>query len=241
MKQALVLALTFFVMVVHAGADPRHYEIKKIYIREIQDLERGAAADQAIDNLTQGCGQGVPTDPNIIDPIDPTNPIDTIDVIIDKIINLGERIWALVQAGKPVVSARGSSANALPTGVNCWNELEGWQMPQSKLYQVQFENGFGSIVVNYTFRVSFIHGGTYKGKGKYITLASIQPSQIDVGWGFKLDAVATVPIVINQGTVADPVAGMQLTMDWQVESSFKTIRRVENFFVNGVGQFQKLK
>lgn len=241
MKYALLLALTCLVSVSHAAPDSRHYEIKKIYIREIQDVQRGAAADQAINNFTQGCEPGLPTDPNIIDPLDPANPIEIIDVIVDKIINIGKKIWAIVQAGKPVVNVKIDAANALPAGVKCWDELEGWQVPQSKLYQVQYENGFGSIVVNYTFRVLFIHGGSYKGRGQYVTNASVQPAQIDVAWGFKLDAVATVPMVINQGSKTDPIAGLQLVMEWQVESPIKTIRRAENFFVNGLGQFQKLK
>ena len=244
MKSLLVLALTCFGSMVFATEDSRYYEIKRIHIREVQDLERSAAIDQVIDNLTKGCQPGQQSSTSVIDPIeqptDPTNPIDLIDVIVEQIINIGKKIWAIVQAGQPVVNAKGDSANALPSGVKCWNELEGWQTPQSRLYQVQYENGFGKIVVDYTFRVSFIHGGSYRGRGRYVTLASIHPAQINVSWGFKLDAAATVPMVINQGSKTDPVAGLQLVMDWQVESPFKTIRSSESFFVNGVGQFQKL-
>jgi len=241
----LILAAVLGVTTVAQAADDRHYQIKKVYVRQVQDTQKSLVARQAIDNFTQGCEAAQPGDPNI-GPINPNipgpqNPIDIIDVIVDKIINIGKKIWAIVDAGRPVVNIKVDTANALPAGVRCWDELEGWNAPQSHLYQVDYENGFGSIVVSYGFRVSFISGGSYKGKGQYITLASVTPANVDVSWGFKLDAVATVPMVFNQGSKQDPLAGMQLVMDWKVESPLTQIRRAENFFVNGKGQFQKLK
>lgn len=243
MKILILAAITCLMMVAQA-ADPRHYEITNIQVREIQDTERSIMTLPA-DNFTQGCEVAQPTDPNVgpVDPKDPgaLNPIDYIDVIVDKIINIGKKIWAIVDAGRPVVNIKVDTANALPAGVRCWDELEGWKAPQSHLYQVDYQNGFGATVVSYGFRVSFISGGSYKGKGQYITLANVTPAGVEVAWGFRLDAVATVPMVFNQGTNVDPVAGMQLVMNWTVQSPLKEIRRAENFFVNGQGQFQKLK
>ncbi len=228
-----------------AAADAKHYEIKKIVIKELQDNDRMKFMNEKVDNFTQGC-EPATANPNItpINPVDannPLNPIDYIEVVVDKIINIGKKIWAIVDAGRPVVNVKVDTANALPAGVRCWDELEGWQVPTSKLYEMSYINGFNSPVVTFNFRVSFISGGKYKGQGQYITLASVQPAKIDVGWGFRFDAVATVPMVFNQGTKADPLAGMQLAMNWQIRTVIQEIQQAENFFVNGQGVLQKLK
>lgn len=226
-----------------AANSAEHYQIRKVVVTEVQDAEKMKFMADKIDNFTQGCN--TTNTPNLTTPItpkeDPTNPIDYIDVIVDKIINIGKKIWAIVDAGRPVVNVKVDTANALPAGVKCWDELEGWNAPTSKLYQISYENGFGASVVSYGFRVSFIGGGSYKGQGKYVTLASVQPANIHVSWGFRLDAVATVPMVFNQGTKADPLAGLQLAMNWKVSSPLTEIQQAENFFVNGMGTLEKMK
>ena len=225
-----------------APIDPNQYQIKRIVIKEIQDTDKIKFLTEKVDNFTDGCKDNSnPNGTGVAPVVDPLNPVDAIDIIVDKIINIGKKIWAIVDAGKPVVNVKVDTANALPAGVRCWDELEGWQAPTSKLYQMAYENGFGSTVVAYNFRVSFISGGSYKGQGKYITLASVQPAKIEVAWGFRFDAVANVPMVFNQGSHVDPLAGMQLAMNWQVSSPLKQIQQAENFFINGAGVIQKLK
>ncbi len=232
---------SFLTGTAHAAADVKsQYEIKRVVITEVQDNNAMKFMSEKTDNFTQGCDSA--TNPNVTTPVNPVEtPIDAIEVIVDRIINIGKKIWAIVEAGRPVVNVKVDTANALPSGVKCWDELEGWQAPTSKLYQVAYQNGFGSTVISYDFRVSFISGGSYKGQGQYITLASVQPANIYVSWGFKLDAVATVPMVFNQGTHVAPLAGMQLAMNWKVSSPITEIQQAENFFINGTGLLQKMK
>jgi len=221
----------------------RHYQIQEVTVREVPHSQEARLGTMAVDNFTQGCTaestSGLTGQPS--DAVDPIAAVDMIDVIVDKIINIGKKIWAIVEAGRPVVNIKVDTANALPAGVKCWDELEGWGAPASKVYQVSYKNGFGVSVVSYAFRVSFISGGSYKGQGKYITLATFQPSDIYVAWGFNLDATGTVPMVFNQGSKMDPIAGMQLNMDWKVTSPLTEIRQAESFFVNGQGEFKKLQ
>ncbi len=240
---ALILLAGSLLTSVARAADAKHYEIKRIVIREVQDTEKMKFMTEKVDNFTDGCSSTAAPNLNPVNPVEvnPLNPIDYIEVVVDKIINIGKKIWAIVDAGRPVVNIKVDTANALPAGIQCWDQLEGWQAPTSKLYEMAYENGFGAEVVSYNFRVSFISGGSYKGQGKYITLASVQPAKVDVAWGFRFDAVATVPMVFNQGSKADPLAGMQLAMNWQIRSPIQEIQQAENFFVNGQGILQKLK
>jgi hypothetical protein len=239
----LILA-GFVTSMAHAAADPRHYQIKRVLIRELPDQEKIKWMNEKVGNFTEGCSpETVPnvTNPPVVPGQAPSNPLDMLDVIVDKIINIGKKIWAIVDAGRPVVNIKVDTANALPAGIACWDQLEGWKAPTSKLYQVAYENGFGVEVVTFNFRVSFISGGSYKGQGQYLTLASVQPALVDVSWGFRFDAVATVPMVFNQGTKVNPVAGMQLAMNWKVSTPIQETQQAENFFINGTGDFRKLK
>jgi len=224
--------------------DSRYYEIKRVVVTEVRDVPntRNRHLQDKVDNFTEGCEN--PVGPNVKpggQQPTPTNPLDLVDVIVDKIINIGKKIWAIVDAGRPVVNLKYDTAHALPAGIKCWTDLEGWSAPQTKLYQAAYENGFGSTVVNYAFRVSFISGGSWKGQGDYITMATIQPTRVEVAWGFNFDAVATVPIVFNQGTRSAPIAGMQLVMNWQTRSPLKHIQEAESFFINGQGRLEHLK
>jgi hypothetical protein len=243
---ALVLAAVgLLATTAHAAVDANYYQIKRIVIKELQDSDKAKYMDEKVGNFTEGCNAAntpnvTPIKPDVGNQ-NPLNPIDYIDVVVDKIINIGKKIWAIVDAGRPVVNVKVDTANALPAGVKCWDELEGWQAPTSKLYQVTYENGFGNPAITYAFRVSFISGGSYKGQGHFLTLATIQPAKIDVSWGFNFDAVATIPMVFNQGSKADPLAGMQLAMNWKIRSVLQELQQAENFFVNGTGTLQKLK
>lgn len=163
------------------------------------------------------------------------------DIILDRIINIGKVIWAVVDAGRPVVNFKTDVAHGLPSGISCWTELEGWKPPMIKAFRIGYENAFGVTVVNYEFRVSFIYGGSFNGRGHYITHAMFQPKKIDVAWGFRFDAVATIPAVVNQGTRSAPVAAIQMNMNWKVSSAVKHMQQGEIFYINGLGQVQHVK
>lgn len=168
------------------------------------------------------------------------NPLGTIEVIVDQIINIGKKIWAIIDAGKPVVNVKSYTANALPRGLTCWTDLSNWNAPQSKVYRVQYKNGFGADVVDFTYRVMFTSGGSLNGQGKYITNATIQPAALDVSWGFRFNASAEVPSVFNQGTMQAPVAGMQMNMKWAVDTVLAHSEQADSFFINGMNLLQKL-
>ena len=86
-----------------------------------------------------------------------------------------------------------------------------------------------------------MYGGSYDGKGKYITHAMFQPKKINVAWGFRFDAVATVPQVVNQGTKAAPIAALQMNMNWKVTTALKNMQQGEVFYINGLGEIRHLK
>ncbi len=173
--------------------------------------------------------------------LDPTNPIDNAHIWLDKIINLGKKAWSVVELGRPVVNLKMDSANALPQGVSCWSNLAGWAPPQSKTYKVSYVNGFNSQVVSFAFRVIYTSGGSYKGVGRYITNATVIPAELYVAWGYTFNASTVIPSVFNSGSIESPVAGMQLNLNWSVDTVLNHTQQSESFYVGGNGAFKRME
>jgi hypothetical protein len=166
--------------------------------------------------------------------------LDAFEVVFDKVVNLGQKIWKLAEEGRPVVSTKWTTANALPGGVESWRQMSGWQNPRSQLFRVTYENVYGVTVIDFTFRVSYTAGGNVGGRGQYLSRVSLQPANLLVRWGFNFDAVAEVADVVNVGTLADPVAGMELLLSWKTSTVMNTIESTASYFVRGDGQLLDL-
>ncbi|HEX7674869.1 MAG TPA: hypothetical protein VF412_11895 [Bdellovibrio sp.] len=222
------------------AVDKTYFQIKKVTVKEVADT---GASTLAATGLVQDCSSSRPLlisrtgDPVVVS----LSPIDQLQVWVDQIINIGKKIWAIVEAGKPVVNVQMTTANALPRGVTCWTDMSGWSVPKSKSYQVQYENAYGMTVVDFTYRVMFTANGNVDGIGKYITNATFVPANLSVAWGFKFDATANVPAVFNQGTKQDPNAGMQMNMQWRVDSPLAHEESTESYFVTGDNKLIEMK
>lgn len=192
-------------------------------------------------SLAQDCSQSSAPGTLKSEPPAGENPMNPIEMIVDSIINIGKKIWAIVDAGRPVVNLKMDVGTALPQGARCWMDLQTWSAPTSHRYQVSFLNGFNSEVVKFDYRVISLSGGSVDGKGQYIGYAAFQPVDVQVAWGFEFNAEAAVPAVFNMGTKADPVAGMQIVMNYKVTSPLKFISQSQAYFIDGKGNFEKMK
>ncbi len=161
---------------------------------------------------------------------------DGIKIALDVIELLGRKIWAVVDAGRPVVHVKTPAASALPRGVKCWLDMENWQAPRSATYQVSYKNLLGSEVVKFQFKVIYAPGGQYAGVGRYLANMTIVPSDLQVSWGFSFSAETEVHSPINLGTQENPVAGAQLQLNWTIKGVLNEIRQSAHYFVNGHGE-----
>jgi hypothetical protein len=230
-----IIFVSAMALTAHAAdqTDAKYYQLSKVKVTDVtaQYAQKGHMAQAG---LLESCD---PAKKKIVtmtsdSPVD-VNPLDTIGVIVDQVINIGKKIWAILDAGRPVVNITTYTANALPQGLTCWADLTGWNIPQSKVYRVTYENGFGADVVDFAYRVTYTAGGSLNGKGKYLTNATIMPADVAVSWGFTLNAQAEVPSVFNTGSKEDPVAGMQMLMKWQVKTVIDDVQQAESFYVGG--------
>lgn len=221
--------------------DARYYQIKQVVIEEVNDKNAEPFAGTDMGNFADCNGNGSVTgNGNTTTPPSVEDPLGMLDIIVDQIINTGRKIWAIIDAGRPVVNMKVDVAHALPKGLMCWADLTNWKQPVSKTYRAQYVNGFGANVVDFSFRLNYIYGGSYKGQGQYIANASVAPVKLDVAWGFTFNANAEVPIVFNQGSSDQPLAGMQVNIKWSVDTAIKHSESTEMFFAGGDGTFRRL-
>ncbi len=163
-----------------------------------------------------------------------------LDLALDQIINMGKKIWTLVEANRPVVNLNFDSANAFPLGVQDANDLEGWKTPFARAYRTTYENLYGVTVVDYTYQVMYTYGGTLNGFGRYIANAQIVPANLHVSWGYTFNASAKVQIVTNSGTKDNPVASMQLSQHWGLDTAISHEENTNTFYMTGAGEFKDL-
>ena len=83
-------------------------------------------------------------------------------------------------------------AVALPAGLTHWDSLSGWKPPKGTVYGFYAKNLYGMKVIDVEYQVLRTYGGSYKGKGRYLTGVTIEPLLVsvappplgEVGWGW---------------------------------------------------------
>lgn len=242
----MIRSLTAFVLALGLAnsalaVDKAYFEIKNVKVTDVTE-KYSHLKTMAQPGLDENCASSNPLFTRYSDqaPLD-INPLNGVELIVDQIINIGKKIFAIVQAGKPVMNIKVDTANALPKGLTCWSDLSGWNIPESKVYEMVYSNGFGMEVVKFAYRVTYTAGGSANGVGKYITNATFMPADVAVAWGFQFDAEASIPSVFNTGTKESPVAGMQMNMAWKVTSPVIERQSTESFYVSGENKLIKLQ
>lgn len=166
--------------------------------------------------------------------------LDEAEVILDQIIRMGDKVWKIIEKNKPVVTQNYQSASAVPQGITDWRQLQGWSAPQVRVYRMVYKNVYGMEVVSFSYRVAFAHGGNMNGKGLYITSAMVEPSTVDVLWGYTFNASGQVLNVTNAGTSENPVAAIEIRLDWSVDTVIKHMQSSTRFYLRGDGLFANL-
>lgn len=163
------------------------------------------------------------------------NEIDWSDVV-----RLGEQIWQLIANNRPVVNIQTPMVHVLPSGSDCWLDLEGWQGPQGVRYKIVYKNGYGMEVISAAFRVIYFSNGNLNDRGRFIANATVQPADVNVAWGFNLNAAVETGAVMNVGTLAQPIAGLPITIKWQTKTVVKDSQGSVNFFLTGDGRISTI-
>jgi hypothetical protein len=143
-------------------------------------------------------------------------------VIIDQIINLGQKIWAIIEKNHPVVNINYQYANALPAGVKSSSELEGFSDLVFRSYRMYGKNLFGVTVYDVTYTLVHRYGGSYLGKGRYLENVTVLPHNVEVAWGYKVSLDVNNVSVLNVGTKDKPVGAVTMGLEFNVHTAVKS-------------------
>lgn len=167
---------------------------------------------------------------------------DDPTIVLDSIINIGQKIWKIIDDNKPVVNIKTTYATALPEGVKGWSSMSGWQRPKGTIYQLTAKNAYGGQVINLRYQVLRTSGGSYKGTGKYLTAVTVEPLLVEVAWGYHFTMEASVPdsSVVNVGTSENPVAAMMAQLGWRIQTPIKDSQGKGIYYLQGDGAYQEI-
>jgi hypothetical protein len=171
--------------------------------------------------------------------------IDNVNAVldtIDKIVNLGQKVWEIIEKNQPVVNINVNYANAVPYGIQHWTQLQGWSKPKTATYSFVARNFFGIKVVKVTYQLEFRYNGNYQGKGKFLTGVTIEPISVETVSGYNVSLSAEVPdsTIANVGTHEDPIASMQVQLKWTIHTKFKDTQQKAIYYVQGDGEYGEI-
>lgn len=227
--------------------DPRYYEVSpdSIVIEEITEKGGTIPGPDQLPKPPSGPQINPPKPGGTPGATGTENPFTGVNQgveSLDKIVNLMEKIFGIIEKNQPVVNVTTNYANAVPFGTSHWTQLQGWNRPSTKKYSFSMKNGFGSEVVKVTYQVHYTWNGNFQGKGKFLTGVTVEPLNIVTAWGYKVSLVSEVPdsTIANVGTHEDPVAAMQVQLKWTVHTAVKDITSKAIYYVQGDGVLEEI-
>jgi|688.fasta_scaffold318452_2 hypothetical protein len=153
-----------------------------------------------------------------------TKELDRTGVIIDKVVNLGKKIWTVIENGKPAVNVKTTYANGLPLGVSRADQLEKFSPLQFRSIRRYGVNLYGVTVYDVTYTLVHRFGGQYEGRGAYLESVTVLPQHVEVMWGYKLDFFVEKVSAVNIGTRENPVASLALETTLNVSTVLQEMR-----------------
>jgi len=214
--------------------DNSYYSIQSVEVQEVPDSVLTNENFKDIDQLQQL--QSTNMLGGALEPVG----VGQAALILDQIINIGSKIWAIVEKNKPVVNVINLSANAVPEGLSSWQQIQQWRAPFARNYQVIMKNFLRMTVVNFIYRVQFTYGGNVDGKGLYLSAATVLPAQLKVLWGYHFNSQVSVANITNAGTHDSPLAALELQLKWSVDTVIKHHEETDSFYLRGDGYFRQL-
>jgi hypothetical protein len=195
-------------------------------------------------DVVPGKGPGGNIPPTIPSAPVSNGPLSGVIAIIDDLIAIGAKIIPTIDKGRAVVTNGPMSAvSVLPridTKDPVVHDMGNWSIPVSKHFQITYENGFGVEVISFVYSITFQHSGTYGGKGHYLAGIRLAARDINVTWGFDLDATSQLIQISNDGPENDVIAGATVEITYLVKNWTRTISSSKSFHVTGNGKIYKL-
>lgn len=242
MKKLLLLtSLALSTSLLAQSNIPADQMIGDIVIEEVS-----AQTLKALPNINNGGFSGG-------DPVPAPVPKPTFDENVQRtgkvismardIVALGEAVYELAKKGRPTNVTEYAPISVVPRDPMSKEyvdpfELEGFSVPVEKSFVARIKDGAGKESVTFNYKVIYSYGGSLNGTGKYLTNVIIVPGSIVTRYGWDFNASMKLSGVMNHGTKADPVAGVMVTIKYQMNSWSASFERNDTLHITGRGEFK---
>lgn len=235
---------------IEALEDP-YFQIQSINSTEISELEAEILVDDSAKNQmdTKKITPVITPRDNPIPGADgetkpKTGLLDGVIMVVDKLIAIGQKLMPIIDKGRAVVNNTPMGAVAVLPRLDKTekevHDMSNWSLPTTKHYKIVYKNGWGSDVVTFVYSVTYQYNGTFEGKGKYLTGIRASARQINVAWGFDVDASSQLLQISNVGTSENVIAAATLEISYTVKNWTRTNTNIVSYFVTGDGRMYKL-
>jgi hypothetical protein len=159
------------------------------------------------------------------------------------LVALGESVYNLVKQGRPTNVTEYAPISVIPRDPMTKEyadpfDLEGFSMPVEKPFIAKVKNGAGKEVVTFAYKVIYSYGGSYNGSGKYLTNVLIVPNSVKTSFGWDFNATMKLSGIMNHGSRTNPVAGVMVTIKYQMNSWSSAFERNDTIHITGKGEFK---
>jgi hypothetical protein len=162
-------------------------------------------------------------------------------IIFNILVNLGDKAWKMIKGSKEVAhgvgNARPPFASATPKGIEDWAQLTGWKPVETRTFHLRAKNLLGIQVVDVKYQLRWMHGGSHKGKGRYVANATAVPVETKILPGFHFDMNVAFGNPYNAGTDDAPVGAIEAQISWKIKSLLKEEGSRGFYTIRGDGGF----
>jgi hypothetical protein len=240
-KVLLISSLVFATSALAAPNIPLEQQISSFTVEEVTPLSLSLIKSRArLISDTGGAegGQTQPQGPTFDEKVERSGKV--IQLARDMVA-LGEAVYELVKKGKPTNVTEYAPISVVPRDPISKEyidpfELEGFSMPVERNFIAKVKNGHGKDVVSFTYKVMYSYGGSFNGTGKYLTNVIIVPGEIRTTFGWDFNASMKLSGIMNHGSKANPIAGIMVTMKYQMNSWSTAFERNDTIHITGAGE-----
>jgi hypothetical protein len=177
---------------------------------------------------------------------DGPKPIDLertgkVIAIAKDMVALGQTIYDLVKKGRPTNTTSFAAISVVPKDPTTKEaispfDLEGFSVPEERNFSAIVKNANDDVVVRFDYQLVYSFGGSYDGKGQYLTNVMIVPKSIQTSFGWDFSATMKLEGIMNHGSKANPIAGAIVSIKYQMNSWTKSFERNDTIHLTGAGQ-----
>jgi len=174
--------------------------------------------------------------PYIPDPYYPTKPESKPLLIVNDLIALGEKIYKIIEKGRPVVHVNLKPYSVLPKTVltkNLLHDMFGWSAPVTYIYTIKYKNLYKAEVVKIKFGLTFQYNGQDDNGGKYLTGIRILPLSVKTLWGYRTEALSELIAISNLGTKEKIIGSATLAFKIKIHNVISAIETENMFHIRG--------